>query len=60
MTHINYIREKDKSSVIIEDLHRQNGELKSDNQRLSLYSSENTLLSKENRNLKDLLLESSL
>jgi len=44
----------------MDDLHRETLGLKSENDRLSIYASENGLLCKEIRNLKDLLLESSL
>jgi hypothetical protein len=60
LTHVNYIREKDKSSFVIDDLHREVVNLKADNDRLAIFASENGALCKEIRNLKDLLLESSL
>jgi hypothetical protein len=53
---VSFIREKDKLSYVVEDLHRENLILKSENDRLSVVGNENTLLCKEIRNLKDLLL----
>ena len=57
---MNHIRDKDKTSFVIDDLHRENVGLKSENDRFAIYASENAMLCKEIRNLKDLLLESSL
>lgn len=45
---------------MIDDLHHDNVVLKSENDRFSHIANENTFLCKEIRNLKDLLLESSL
>lgn len=56
----NFNREKDQLSFVIDDLHHDNVVLKSENDRFSHIANENTFLCKEIRNLKDLLLESSL
>jgi len=41
-------------------MHRENLGLKSENDRFAIYATESAILCKEIRNLKDLLLESSL
>jgi hypothetical protein len=45
---------------MVEDIHRENLMVKSENERLVVIADENNVLCKEIRNLKDLLLESSL
>lgn len=57
---MSFVREKDRLNYMIEDLHKENLFLKSENERLVVIADENTVLCKEIRNLKDLLLESSL
>ena len=60
MSQVSFVREKDRLNYMIEDLHKENLFLKSENERLVVIADENTVLCKEIRNLKDLLLESSL
>lgn len=60
LSHVNFVREKDRSAFMVDDLHREIVSLKAENERLSVISAENAMLCKEIRNLKDLLLESSL
>ena len=46
--------------MLVDDLHREIIHLKNENERALIMGSENSMLCKEIRNLKDLLLESSL
>jgi cell division protein FtsB len=55
-----FAHEKEELSYIIDDLHRENSTLKSENDQLLGLGRENDFLTREIRNLKDLLLESSI
>ncbi len=57
---MNFIRERDRNNFLLEDFQREIARLKNDNVQLDAIAGENTILCKEIRNLKDLLLESSL
>jgi chromosome segregation ATPase len=59
-SHADYIREKDKHALVEDDLHREIVAVRAENERAGVVSAENGMLCREIRNLKDLLLESSL
>jgi hypothetical protein len=60
MSQINLIRENDRNASVVDDLHRKIIALQTENERVGAVGTENTMLCKEIRNLKELLHESSL
>lgn len=59
MNQVNYIREKDRSVFMAGDLEKEISFLRSENAKLLAVASENEVLTREVRNLRELLLESS-
>ena len=59
MNQVNYIREKDRNMYLAGDLQKEIAYLRSENSNLLSIGSENELLTREVRNLRELLLESS-
>ena len=57
---MNFLREKDQFAMMADNLHREIISLKTENERGGIIVTENSMLCKEIRNLKDILLESSL
>lgn len=60
LNQVNYIREKDRGSFLVEDLNKEMTVLRAENDRLAVMGSDNSALYREIRGLKDLLMESSL
>ena len=60
LTQVNCIRDKDKNAYLVEDLNKEIAVLKSENDKLAVLGNDNSVLYREIRGLKDLLLESSL
>ena len=59
LNQVNYVREKDRNLFINGDLEHEITALRGENARLLSVSSENEILTREVRNLRELLLESS-